>query len=619
MKILHLVSHSIMRGKKEVTGADVYVLTISEAQTRAGHEVYIAGDHQAGPTRARFVRIGLGQRRPHQRVANVLAVRRLLHRCGIELVHAHSRAASWVARQAIRGTDLPMISTIHGRQKLHFSTRTFDVYGDRIVAVCEHLRNHLIEELGIDGKRIEIIPNAIDFSKFAPRSLETPLPDGPRTITIIGRTTGEKGNKLCRLFERVFPGLLETFPKLDIRQVGGSPEKFSAEFRPLWEAFEKKFADRITFPGHQSDLTEELRGASLVIGGGRVALEAAHVGVPVFPFGESCRHSRLTPENLAAAIKTNFGDILPRREMPQVDYDAFQKDLTEFLKSPTPSDQRLSALVAERYGVADVARRLEELYRRMILRKKHARQVPVLMFHKIPSAPPLSRHKTWVTAERFEKHLAYLRRNGFQSFTMRDMKEFLTGARPLSSFPARPILLTFDDGYLDNYRQAAPIMQRYGFSGLIFCMGNPALRDSVWDRSPSEETAPLMSFTQIRELSDAGYEIGAHTLSHPHLPALSDEQARREILDSKNSLEDAIGQEVISFAYPYGEYDDRIVDIVREAGFSFAFATSTGAPNFFDDPFRIFRTHIFPKDRLLQICKKTSSWYRRYFLFKHGQ
>ncbi|MBF0500931.1 MAG: polysaccharide deacetylase family protein [Candidatus Riflebacteria bacterium] len=619
MKILHLVSHSIMRGKMEVTGSDVYVLTLSDAQSAEGHEVFIAGDFQAGPTNARFVRIPIGRRRPHQRLMNVLLVRKLILRRGIELVHAHSRAASWIARQAVRGTRIPFISTIHGRQKLHLSTRIFDVYGNHIITVCDNLREHLSKELGIDCRRAETIPNAINFARFPARPAWKPSPDGKFVITIIGRTTGEKGNKLCRLFDQVFPALLDAHPKLIIKQVGGSPEHFSAEFRPLWDKFRERYADRIIFTGHRPDLSEELAEAGLVIGGGRVAVEAAHAEVPVFPFGESCRHPRLTPENMSEALKTNFGDILPLREMPPIDYAAFRSELESFISTPTPSDPRLPSLVATRFGVRDVTRRILELYRRMLLQCRYSRQVPVLMYHKIPKAPPQSRHRTWVSADMFERHLRFLRRHGYQSITMRDVKAFIDGTRPLSDFPAKPVMITFDDGYMDNYENAFPLMRRYGFTGLIFCMGDTLLRDNAWDHSPTEASAPLMTIPQIREMCDAGFEIGAHTLSHPHLTEIGAESARREIAESRLKLEEVLGTSILSFAYPYGEYDDRTVELVREAGFYSAFATSTGAADFFDDPFRIFRTHVFPKDGVFQMIKKTSAWYRSYFFFKHGK
>ena len=85
-----------------------------------------------------------------------------------------------------------------------------------------------------------------------------------------------------------------------------------------------------------------------------------------------------------------------------------------------------------------------------------------------------------------------------------------------------------------------------------------------------------MSVEQIREMAKSGFEIGSHTLTHPHLPDISVEQLTREIVDSKNRLEDILGGEVVSFSYPYGDYDDRVLAASIEAGYDYAVTTKLG-------------------------------------------
>jgi len=92
-------------------------------------------------------------------------------------------------------------------------------------------------------------------------------------------------------------------------------------------------------------------------------------------------------------------------------------------------------------------------------------------------------------------------------------------------------------------------------------------------------------------MSDAGFEIGAHTVSHPRLTLLSDDQLEHEIVDSKHALEDIIGREVVSFSYPYGDRDERVIEAVKAAGYKYAVSTRLGAANL-DGVFEIPRVNV---------------------------
>lgn len=620
MNILHVISQSITRNKVEVTGSDVFVATLSNKQVNDGHKVLIVGDYPIDGIKATFIKIPIGKRRFYNRIMNTLSLKRIINHFKIDLVHAHSRAASWIAHKSTFKTGIPYVSTIHGRQKIHLSTKTFDVYGDKIAVVCENIKKHLIEELGFNSTRIEVIPNAIDFSKFVISRNIDKSENAPFVISVIGRTTGEKGNKFCRLCENVFPYLLEKHPNLQIRQVGGSPDGFSNEYRPLWEEFDRQYPWKVFFTGYQKDLRHELSNTDLVIGAGRVAIEASYAGAPVFPFGEACRHGLLSVNNFHECLSSNFGDVLPCSQKAFIDYDTFGTEINDFINNPIKlSDFKLKNLISEYFSVDTVNKKINNFYKKIIMKKQFPKHIPVLMYHKIPIAPPKSKHKTWITMKAFEGQMNFLKQFGFQTLTMHEIRAFQNGLKPMKDFPIKPIIITFDDGYVDNYKNAIPTLKKHGFSAIIFCLGDNKLDHNKWDASETEETAYLMNSTQLRELSDDGFEIGAHTMSHPHLPELNANDSMKEIADSKKSLENIIEKEVISFAYPYGEYNDEIIEQVRQTGFLFAFATSSGALDFFDDTFQIFRTHIFPRDNLLQFSKKTSSWYRLYFGFKHGK
>ena len=139
------------------------------------------------------------------------------------------------------------------------------------------------------------------------------------------------------------------------------------------------------------------------------------------------------------------------------------------------------------------------------------------------------------------------------------------------------LAITFDDGYLSIYESACPILKDRGITATIYTVVDALGGINEWDRRAGDQEEKMMSAAQARELAENGFEIGSHTLTHPHLPNLPDDQLRQEIVDSKHKLEDIIGREVASFSYPYGDYDCRVLDLAMEAGYKNAMSTKLGA------------------------------------------
>lgn len=609
MKILHVLSHSIVKGGKVFTGADKYALTLIEAQIRQGHQIFMTADHLAGPTKAEFFQQGIGQRRFYERIANVLFVRRLISRKAVELVNAHSRAASWVSFWAVCGTGIPLISTVHGRQKIHFSTRTFDIYGDLIIAVCENIKDHLIRELGIRSGKIVVVPNGIDFSEF-PETLGNRKRSSHPHLAFIGRTTGEKGNKTAAFIETVVPVLRKQFPEMKICHVGGDPKRLA-----LGE-IGRKLKESIEFHGHVAGINSFLADADVVVGSGRVAIESLACGIPTVALGESCCHGFVTRDTLPDVLKTNFGDILPQCDVRPVDFKTLASDITTFFEKGNHTEN-IRAELQGRFDVSVVQSVIQNVYQRARLMRKAA-YIPVLMYHKIPKESIVSRHRTFVPMDQFERHLGLLKKWGCTALTFRDYQEYRSGKKPFAAFPRRPVIITFDDGYLDNYENAFPLLKKYGFRAVIFAMCDQGLRHNAWDAQEGERVEPLMTIEQIREMSDWGIEFGAHTLSHLDLTKASVEAASREIALSRRNLQEWLGKPVLSFAYPYGRSNETVRDLVREAGFSFGVSTDSGGVTIEEDPMQIFRIHIFSRDRSWEFFKKMTCWYRWYVRWKRG-
>lgn len=139
------------------------------------------------------------------------------------------------------------------------------------------------------------------------------------------------------------------------------------------------------------------------------------------------------------------------------------------------------------------------------------------------------------------------------------------------------LAITFDDGYLSVYESACPILKDRGITATIYAVVDLLGGVNEWDRRAGDQEEKMMSAAQARELAGNGFEIGSHTLTHPHLTTLDDEQLRQEIVDSKSRLEDIIGREVTSFSYPYGDYDSRVLNAAMAAGYKNAMSTRLGA------------------------------------------
>lgn len=145
----------------EVTGAEVYAVTIADALVDRGHRVYIMSDTLTKSTKAQYIGVPFNQRNYVNRIRQVVFLIKFIKRNGIQVVHAHSRAAGWVSFFATRFCRIPMITTAHGRRHLHLSSVLIKALGDKIIAVCENVQDQLIGELKVKPGKVEILRNPI--------------------------------------------------------------------------------------------------------------------------------------------------------------------------------------------------------------------------------------------------------------------------------------------------------------------------------------------------------------------------------------------------------------------------------------------------------------------------
>ncbi|HUN65095.1 MAG TPA: polysaccharide deacetylase family protein [Bacteroidota bacterium] len=218
-------------------------------------------------------------------------------------------------------------------------------------------------------------------------------------------------------------------------------------------------------------------------------------------------------------------------------------------------------------------------------------KIKVLMYHRVVNAVNVSYAYPGmcISTQEFHNQMSMLERWGFTSITFEDYRLFLRGELNL---PKKPVILTFDDAYLDFHENAFPVLEEFGMRSVVFCVADKKLSANFWDKSNGLPLAPLMNEQQLLELHAAGHEIGSHSLTHPILPRLVREKAWDEIYRSRMMLEILLNAPVKTFAFPYGNLNDATKKMVQDAGYETACATFSGPPKFASDPFEIRRTLI---------------------------
>ena len=152
-------------------------------------------------------------------------------------------------------------------------------------------------------------------------------------------------------------------------------------------------------------------------------------------------------------------------------------------------------------------------------------------------------------------------------------------------------VVSFDDGFEDNFLNAFPILQKYGFKATIYLIPNQKINH--WEEKNTSVLSNLLKEEQILVMQDSGLiEFGSHTLSHVNLSTINDETLCIELRKSKEEVEKITKKELESFAYPYGKFDERIVKAVKEAGYKNATVVKRGLFSQGDDIFTIKRIGI---------------------------
>jgi peptidoglycan/xylan/chitin deacetylase (PgdA/CDA1 family) len=190
--------------------------------------------------------------------------------------------------------------------------------------------------------------------------------------------------------------------------------------------------------------------------------------------------------------------------------------------------------------------------------------VPIAVYHSIrDSSPeePYDVRRFNISPTAFDEQMRYLHENKYHTITFAMLHEAIVYGTPL---PSKPVILSFDDGWRSQYTEALPILKKYGFIATFFLYPNVIEHENY------------MTWDEVRALRDAGMEIGSHSKSHQYMTKQTPEEQLLEVERSKEILEEKLGVEVATFAYPFGLSDASLQAMLQDTGYTTARGLGTG-------------------------------------------
>jgi peptidoglycan/xylan/chitin deacetylase (PgdA/CDA1 family) len=232
-------------------------------------------------------------------------------------------------------------------------------------------------------------------------------------------------------------------------------------------------------------------------------------------------------------------------------------------------------------------------------------KIPILMYHQIDVPPPrgTSLRGLIVAPNSFARQMVMLRLMGYRGLSMRDLEPYLRGEQQ-----GKVVGVTFDDGYQNNLVHALPALLANGFTATCYGVSSMVGGTNAWDIGKVEQKR-LMTAEEWRAWYRAGMDVGSHTQTHSNLTQLSGQDARLQIVQSKDELQQMVGAEVRHFCYPYGWFESEHQEMVRTAGYVTATSTRRGRAQTGDNPHALKRIMIACATNPLQFFMKVATAY----------
>jgi peptidoglycan/xylan/chitin deacetylase (PgdA/CDA1 family)/ubiquinone/menaquinone biosynthesis C-methylase UbiE len=225
---------------------------------------------------------------------------------------------------------------------------------------------------------------------------------------------------------------------------------------------------------------------------------------------------------------------------------------------------------------------------RRVDRDAQTDRLPILMYHRIAPAAATC-YRRWTTTPReFEQQLGWLDSHGYSSVSI---DEWAAAAAEDLVLSGRRVILSFDDGYEDFCTYAVPLLLKYGFEAELFVASGRVGATNAWE-APGAPRYPLMDWSTLAALPPRTVRIGSHTVTHPLLITSSADDTIRELVESRTTLEERLGRQITSVAYPYGPADGAVRHLTGVAGYEYGYTTSDGCAYRDTDPLALPRIEI---------------------------
>ena len=560
-------------------------------------------------------------------------LRRYLRNGQFDIIHTHLFTANFWGRTAALFLPTILVSSAHNVQsREHAFLSRIETFFDRILTratdavfcVTPMVMRSMEKETGLPREKLVTIENGIqcpdpsDLPSKPQARLLLDIPMAVPCIAVIGRFSTQKNH---RTFLSSLLPVREKFPDLLVLFVGeGEREEEIRE-----ETKRLGLEETVRFMGQRRDIPVILRALDALIvpslweGLPNVMLEAMAVGTPV--------------------IATRVGgipDVLTDGQTGLLT-EPDEKNLTDAMLTGLLEPERMNgmalaslALIKERYDIRQTAGRYTGFYRSLMRKRTFDRGIRdrvrslltgilsnpavsqtshplrVLMYHRISDEKGTD--ILCVTPFQFAEQMRWLKEKGYAVLSLdRAMDGLSTG-----TLPPRPVLITFDDGYRDNYEKAYPVLLREGLPATIFPVASFVRGETQHPRYEKRKNDIFyLTPEQIGEMAENNIQFGGHTDTHRLMTELSDEETRHEIQHSKKDLEDWTGKPVETFAYPNGNYHPRHFTLLEEAGIRRAFTTEPGINSPSTNPFRLRRTEISGRDSLGDFIRKMEGGFDR--------
>jgi peptidoglycan/xylan/chitin deacetylase (PgdA/CDA1 family) len=221
--------------------------------------------------------------------------------------------------------------------------------------------------------------------------------------------------------------------------------------------------------------------------------------------------------------------------------------------------------------------------------------VPVLCYHRFSTKK--SSDKITVSAETFERQMAYLKNYGYTVLTLKQFEAFIEyRQRP----PRKSVLITIDDGWKTAQTIAYPILKKYGFPSVLFVNTH---------NIKEKQNTKSLTWEELREMKATGLiDIESHSVTHDDLTRISDEQLKRELEESKRLIKTMLGTTTNAIAYPYGMFNSKTIDVMKQVGYKYGFTVIRGGNAFFFNPYALNRSMIYNSEKMEDFIKSLQTF-----------